>query len=75
LTQSKVERISELCKTMLKRKSFTIREGCQFIGTLISALPAVSHGKLFYRQLENEKIRALKEASGQFERKMNFSYV
>lgn len=75
LTKSKVERISELCKSILKKNLITIRECCQFIGTLISTLPAVPHGKLFYRQLENEKIIALKQACGQFESKMQFSHT
>lgn len=35
----------------------------------------VPHGKLFYRQLENEKIIALKQACGQFESKMQFSHT
>lgn len=35
----------------------------------------VPHGKLFYRQLENEKIIELKQACGQFESKMQFSHT
>lgn len=42
LTKFKKERISELCKSMLKKKLITIRECSQFIGALISTLSSSS---------------------------------
>lgn len=46
-TKSKVERMPELCKSILKKILITIKECCQFIGTLTFIRYAVSHKKLF----------------------------
>lgn len=67
--------ISELCKTMLKKKACTIQEYCQFIEQSFSVFPAVPHGNRFYRQLENQQIIALKQACDQFEWKINVSQI
>lgn len=62
-----------LCKDFLKCKTDTIRDLSAIIGNLVASFPAVTHGKLFYRQLENEKIEALKEAKGQFDAGVHLS--
>lgn len=59
-----LEKMIHLCKDFLKCKTNTIRDLSAIIGNLVASFPAVTHGKLFYRQLENEKIEALKEAKG-----------
>ena len=41
------------------------------IGTLVSALPAVSHGALHYRALEHAKNAALQSQNGNFNKKMS----
>ena len=73
LASHKIEKIEKLCIGVLKNHRLSIRECCKLIGTLVASFPAVPHGKLFYRQLENDKIMALKRAKGNFEAFMNIS--
>lgn len=73
ITNQKAEKMIGLCKDFLKCKTNTIRDLSAIIGNLVASFPAVTHGKLFYRQLENEKIKALKEAKGQFDAGVHLS--
>ena len=73
ITENKSEKIVSICRNYLSSKKSTIRELCTVIGNLVASFPAVTHGKLFYRQLENEKIAALKEAKGQFDAAVSLS--
>ena len=43
------------------------------IGKMVASFPAVKFGKLYYRQIDNEKTVALKESCGNFEGKMKLS--
>ena len=70
LTKYKIETIIQLGQDILKRQSCSIREAAQFIGTSVSCSPAVEYGPLFYKQLEIEKIDALKTQRGSFEAQM-----
>ena len=73
LNGEKIEKIQRLCKDIISDKCYKVKTVAQVIGTLISSLPAVSHGQLFYRQIEIEKILALKKNCGNFNAYMTLS--
>ena len=52
----------------------TIRDVAKVIGHLISILPGVMYGALYYRNLEMDKFAALKLAKGNFEDNMYISH-
>ena len=58
---------------LLNSETFTIRNVASAVGSMISYLPGVQFGALFYRQIELEKIKALKENKGNFEGTMTLS--
>ncbi len=51
--------VNTLIRDILRRKKVSIRRMARVIGLIVSVLPAVRYGKLHYRELEREKIRAL----------------
>ena len=63
VSQSDRERylILELIKNNIE-KSITVSGLAKIIGTLVACFPAVEYGQLFYRQLELQKIEALRVA-------------
>jgi hypothetical protein len=74
LTQEKADNIRALCNVILMNEYNTIRKVCELIGTLVSVCAGVKYGPLFYRQIENEKIHALKLNKGNFEASMVLSH-
>ena len=75
LTDRKAEKIMKLCIHFChKGKAFTIREVASLIGSLISSCPGVGYGRLHYRNIERDKINALKSQKGNFEAKMSLSH-
>lgn len=50
-----------------------IQEVAEVIGLMVSSLPGVIHGKLFYRSLEIDKITALRKSQGNFQGQMPLS--
>jgi hypothetical protein len=50
-----------------------IRQEAKIIGYLVSTLPGVQYGALYYRYLEMDKISALKIAKGNFDAPMTIS--
>ena len=64
-------RIIGLCKRLREVTTVKIREVASAIGTLVSALPAVSHGALHYRALEHAKNAALPSQNGNFNKQMS----
>ena len=58
---------------LLSRSYVSIREVAQVIGLLVSSLPAVQYGPLFYRNLEIDKNDALRKNKGNFEALMQIS--
>ena len=48
----------------------TIRSFAKIVGSLVSNLPGVQYGQLFYRQCDNLKSKALKENRGNYEAKI-----
>ena len=67
LPTDKKLRIIEMCTMFASGVNFVIREVARFIGVLVSSLPAVQYGKLFYRFLEKCKIDALHNGKGNFD--------
>ena len=63
LTDKKKDKIFRMCSDILEIKhNVTIREVASLIGNLVASFPALSHGELFYRSLEKDKIKALKNS-------------
>lgn len=75
LASDKAEKIKSLCSQFLKAKSPSIRDLCKLIGTLVASFPAVPYGKLFYRQLEIDKILALRKGKGNFDSPISISQL
>jgi hypothetical protein len=72
LPSEKKLRIITMCKMFFSRQKFVIRDVARFIGVLVSSMPAVQYGKLFYRFLEKCKVNALKINKGNFDELMVF---
>ena len=68
LPVDKQEKILGLGNKLLDESSVKIRVLAQFIGLLVSSLPAIKFGALFYRYLECNKIIGLKDNFGNFEK-------
>ena len=47
-----------------------IRDVAKAVGYIVSSLPAVPFGGIYYRKVENEKINSLKSANGNFDAAM-----
>ena len=58
---------------LLTGSSSTVRELAQFIGQVVSCFQGVKFGPLWYRYMENDKIKALKQNKGDYESKVVFS--
>ena len=61
--------IFTLCEEILQTESFSIRYLARFIGVLVASLPAVQHGDLYYRFLEQNRNSALIKRKGNFNAK------
>ena len=73
LTQDKINKLKHWITLVCDSNSIDIRSVAKLVGILVSCFPAVTHGQLFYRQLEFEKSVALKLHRGNFEGKMTVS--
>ena len=67
LPMEKKVRIYHSCDVYLQDTVFIIRDIASFIGLLVSSLPAIQYGGIFYRYLEKCKINALKLSRGNFD--------
>jgi len=67
LNSIKIAAIKALCTDILNKNTFKIREAARLIGTLVSCSVRMEFGPLFYKQLEIEKIAALKQSNGFFD--------
>ena len=75
LPDDKVQNIREECVQLLNQPKPTVRHVAHVIGKLVSTFPAVQHGPLFYRNLEKDKISALRSNMGHYDRFMVLSKV
>ena len=67
LPDKKVETIVKSGNDLLiDKKSVTILKVAEFIGIVIAALPAFEFGRLYYRNLERQKIQALRLSKGSY---------
>ena len=73
LSLEKQESIKKLCLEIISSPEITIRKLACVIGKIVSSFPAVKYGKLHYRELELEKIDALKNNQGDFDRKITLT--
>ena len=74
LTEEKISKLKNLCSYALKNKNkIKIREVAKIIGNIIAAIEATTYGKLYYRNIENQKILALKDSKGNFDAHMSLS--
>nr|XP_054765543.1 uncharacterized protein LOC129272418 [Lytechinus pictus] len=64
LPVERAQNVREECEKLLTQPKPTIRHVAHVIGNIISTFPAVQHGPLFYRNMEKEKIEALKKNKG-----------
>ena len=65
LTAEKATSVQQICRTLLHRQTYSIRDVAQVIGKLVSAL--------FYRALEKDKTIALRQNKGLFDKPMTLS--
>lgn len=73
LTDTKIVHISDMCKQLLYCTNPVIRFVCEVIGLLVSALPGVMYGKLYYRSLEFDRNQALTFSRGNYDKNMTLS--
>lgn len=66
----RVEKIVQGCKKLLYKERDSIREVARITGLMVAAFPAVTMGKLHYRELEKGKIAALQKENGNFDKIM-----
>ena len=67
LTHDKKEFILKFALSLLNSPSMPIRLLASFIGKIVSTFPAVTYGRAFYRDLEYQKIDALKAHKGNYD--------
>ena len=67
LTPSKAMKIKSKAVELLHNQSHTIRTVSEIFGLMVASFPGVMCGPLYYRQLEIEKVAALKQNQGNFE--------
>ena len=67
LPKERQETIKRECQNLFDKNTASIRQVARVIGLIVSSFSAVDYGKLFYRELEKEKIQALKRSKGNFD--------
>ena len=73
LTPERVGAIKEAAKILLVKPNPTIRELAEVIGMFVAAFHGCRYGPLHYRQLESDKISALKKSQGDYDAPVTFS--
>ena len=73
LTPEKCLKIKNSIAVLLQKSIAVIQEVAELIGQLVATFPAVPLGKLYYRQIDIDKAKALKQAKGDYSRKMCLS--
>ena len=69
LSKEKINQISTLINNHMSKNFITVKELASLIGTLMSSLPGVEYGQMYYRNLECLKITSLRE-SNSYKRKI-----
>ena len=73
LTEEKKQKILNLIDQVLSKQFVKIRLVASLIGNLVSSFPASFYGPLYYRKIEIEKSKAVKENRGNYEKYMTLS--
>ena len=72
LPPAKAERVRLACQSLMHKSKMAIREVAQVIGLIVSSFPAVQFGELYCRNLERNKILALRKSKGNYNAPMQF---
>ena len=67
LTSNMQENIRDIAAVLLLKQSCSISTLVSFLGNIVSSFAAVPNGKLYYRNIEPQKIEALKTSKGNFD--------
>ena len=65
-TPEKAEKLKQKCSAVLTTTHLSIHDVSEVIGLMVSMFPGVEYAQLFYRSLEIDKIKALKESRGNY---------
>ena len=74
LTSSKKKKVKDMCISLLSKEKPSIREVARVLGNFSASFVAVTFGKLHYRNLERDKIFALRKNMGKFDSPMIISH-
>ena len=69
LISKKKENIRNIAPALLLKQSCSIKTLASFLGNIVSSSEAVPNEKLYYRNIEQQKIEALKTLKGNFDTK------
>ena len=72
-TNEKKRKIMKTATKLLTEGLSTVRELAQFIGQVVACFAGVKFGPLWYRSMERDKTRALKQNKGNYDSRVNFS--
>ena len=72
-TLERKQKILERCSRLLKEGSSTIRELAQLIGQVVASFQGVKFGPLWYRNMEHDKVNALRQSKGNYDAVVFFS--
>ena len=73
LTPEKATKLVTKATTVFAKQSPSVREVSELVGLMVASFPGVMHGPLFYRQLELDKVMALRASKGDFNALMTLS--
>ena len=65
-TPEKAEKLKQKCSAVLTKTHLSIHDVSEVICLMVSMFPGVEYAQLFYRSLEIDKIKALKESRGNY---------
>ena len=67
LTSNKRENKRDIAAVLLLKQFCSIRTLASFVGNIVSFFEAVPNRKLYYRNIEQQKIEALRTSKGNFD--------
>ena len=70
LTDEKKTDLKEKLENRLERETLTITEVASGVGHMVASFPTSTFGPLYYRNIERDKINALKIANGDLDKHM-----
>ena len=73
ITKKRDKKNFKLCTAARLAPTLNIRELAKFTRNLVASMEAVLYGRLFYRQLERDKITPLQQSKGNFKAKITLS--